>query len=75
MDQERLERIAHARTLHFGIAHDVGRHARVGGGVDVDVAHSLVVLEHRNSALLSDRADETLPTTRNHEVDVLILLE
>ena len=70
VDQERLERVAHARALGLRVDRDVGRHVEVGPGVDVDVAEPLVVLEHRDRGALGHQADELLPAARDDEVDV-----
>ena len=71
MDQQRLGRVADARTLDLGVEDDPGRHLRVGRGVDVDRADALVMLHDRHLRLGGDAADQALAAPRDRQVDVL----
>ena len=46
----------------------------VGGGVHVDVAHALVVLDHRDARVLGDVADQALAAARDAEIDQVVEL-
>ena len=72
VDQEALRRVAHARPLTLGVDDDALGHRQVGGGVHVDVAVALVVLEHRHGRLGGDAADQPLAAARDYQVDVLV---
>ena len=45
------------------------RQVEIGGGVDVEVADALVVLDHRHARVLGDEADQALAAARDRQVD------
>ena len=69
MDEQGLHGVTHSRALTLCIDDDLAGHRRVRAGIDVDVAHALVVLEDRDARVFGDRADEALTTARDHQVD------
>ena len=73
--QQRLERVADRRPLRLGVQHDGRGHVEVGGRVDEDVHHALVVLEHRHARALGDPAHELFTAARDDEVEIPVLLE
>ncbi len=55
VDQQRLGRVAHRRSLRLGVDDDAPGHVQVGGGVDVDVAVAVAVDDVGNGGVLEDR--------------------
>ena len=45
----------------------------IGGGVDVDVAHAVEMLDHRHLRLARDALDQALAAARHDDVDVLVV--
>ena len=60
------------QRLDFGIDHQAQRHVEIGGGMHVEAAHALVVLDHRHLAAGDHRADQRFAAARDGEVDGVI---
>jgi hypothetical protein len=75
MDEQRLERVAHARSLGLGIQREADRHVEVGRGVHEEMDEPLVVLEHGHARCLVDPAHEVLASARDDEVDESVQLQ
>ena len=71
MHEQRLGGIAGAQLLRLGVVDDRQRHRQVGGGVDVDMAVAVEVLQHRHLGLAGDALDQALAAARDDEVDRL----
>ena len=69
--QQRLHGVAGAVALGLGVVGDAHRHFRVGAVVDVDVAHAVEVLDHRDARLARQALDQLLAAARHDDVDVL----
>ncbi len=67
--QQRLDRVAHSRALHLGVADDVDGHLEVGRLVDVHVAVAVPVDDIGHGGVLEDRADQRRPAPRDEAVD------
>ena len=52
VDEQVLDGVADARALHLGVHAEALGHLEVGGGVDVEVADALEVLDHRDARAL-----------------------
>ena len=52
-----IRRIADARTLALRIFSDLPRHIKVGGRIDIGMADTFVVLDHRNMRHFRDGLD------------------
>ena len=73
--QQRLQRIAHARPRGLAVEQQPQRQLLVGGAVHVQVAHALVVLDHRHARVLGDEPDQALATARDGQVDDVVELQ
>ncbi len=75
MHQQGLQRIAGRRTRHLAVQQQAQRQLQVGAVVHVQVAHALVVLDHRYPRMLGDEADQALATARDRQVDDVVELQ
>src|SRR6185295_14096124 len=72
IDEDGLDGVAHAGALDLGVLDDGEGDGEIGGGVDVDVAHALVVLDHRDAGVIADVADQALAAAWDAEVDEIV---
>ena len=73
VDQQRLDRVADAGTLHLGVEDDFFRHGEIGLGVDENGADAVRVLDHRNARLGDHGFDQAVAAARNDQVDEIAL--
>jgi hypothetical protein len=71
--EQRLHRVARRVALRLRVVGDRDRHRGVRGGVDVDVAHAVEVLDDRDLRLARDALDQALAAARHDDVDVLLV--
>ena len=72
VDEQGLGRAADAGAPHLGVEHDPARHLGVGGGVDVGVAQTFQVRDHRDAAFVLDPLDQAAPAARHDDVDEVV---
>ena len=73
VDEQRLSRVAHARTLRLGVQHDRKRIVEIRGGVHVDVAVTRRGIDDRHARHLLQRRLQTLAAARDDQVDQPVL--
>ena len=71
-DQQRLHGVAGAVALRLGVVGDAHRLVEIGLVVDVDVAHAVQVLDHRDARLARQALDQSLAAARHDDVDVFL---
>ena len=71
-NEQRLHGVARAQTLRFGVVGDAHCLVDVGLVVDVDVAHAVEVLDHRNARLPHHALDQAFAAARHYDVNVLV---
>ena len=71
-DQQRFHRVAGAEALRLRVVGDAQRLVEVGLVVDVDVAHAVQVLDHRDARLAHQPLDQALAAARHDHVDVVL---
>ena len=69
MNQQGLERVAHARALDLRVEHDGLGHLQIRTRVDEDVHESPIVLEDGHARVLGDPPHEGLTASGNDEID------
>ena len=69
MHEHRLDRVAHARSLHLRVHDDVPRPFEWSGLVEQDVHHSRTRLDHRDGGLRHDGLDELGASSGHEDVD------
>jgi len=67
--QQRFQRVAGTGPRHLAIDQQAQGQARIGAGVHEQVAHALVVLDHRHARVFGHEADQALATARDGQVD------
>ncbi len=75
VDEQRLDGVADAGTLAFGVDDDLFRHVEIGVAVDVHVADALVVFDDGDARFFRDGANQPFPAARDAEVDQVIELQ
>ena len=75
VDEQLFRGVARAGPLYLRVERDGFGHREVGGGIDVDEAHALVVLDDGDGAVGRDKTDEAFAAAGNHAVDELVELE
>ena len=71
VEQQALHRAADAGAPGLGVQHHLGRHRRVGGRTDIDVADAFEMGKDRHPRLALDEPDEALAAARHDHVDML----
>ena len=74
MDDERFGGVAHTRTLHLRVEHDVERAAQVGRRVHVHVTVTVPVDDDRNGGVLTDAGEQLRSASGDQTVDVVVEL-
>ena len=68
VDEQRLGRAADAGAPHLGVEDNLARHLGVGPGMDVGVAQSVQVRDHRDAAFRPDPFDQAAPAARHDDI-------
>ena len=75
MHQQRFQRVAGAGPRNLAIEQQVQRQIKIGGGIHVQMADTLVVLDHRHPRVFGDEADQAFSAARNREIDDVVELQ
>ena len=71
-DEQRFHRVACAEALRFRVVRDAHGLVEVRLVVDVDVAHAVQVLDHRDARLALQALDQAFAAARHDHVDVIL---
>ena len=72
MNNQVLDRVAHPWSSTLGRHCNVLSHRWITALIEVQVTHPLVVLNHRNPAILCNKTDQALAPTGNDAVHIFI---
>ena len=70
--QQRLHCVAGAEALGLGVVGDADGLLDVGFVVDIDMAHAVEVLDHRDARFLHDALDQALAAARHENIHILV---
>ena len=75
VNEQRLQRVAGARALTFGVFDDLRGLFEIAFGVDVEVADAFVMLQHRHCGLRADQTDEPFAAAGDDQVEITVEFE
>ena len=75
MHEQRVERVAHRRALHLGVADHRQRAGEVGVFIDVQMADADTAGDHGNAALAAAEGVQTGTSARDDQIDQVVELQ
>jgi hypothetical protein len=73
--EQRVERITDGRPADLGVVDDLESHLRIGGAIDIGMAHARARLDDGHRRVLDRHPDQPLSTSRNDHVEKFAKLQ
>ncbi|MNN17092.1 hypothetical protein D3C81_1302620 [compost metagenome] len=73
--QQRLQRVAGRRARYLAVNQQIHRQRDIGAVIHEQMAHALVMLDHRHTRVLGDKTDQAFAAARNRQVDDVVELQ